>query len=148
MAVFIRFDTNRCSSNRFDMNSDQILIKKFEKLFDLYRNYLFPDQSNSAKIYVVRYSSKNIKFELIEFEFELFDKVQTGIRLISILRKIRTQHRSSNSMSNSDLSPLPSLRRIWATVLKLAQIDSLLLSHISSHNHSHSERALDVDLNK
>jgi len=30
----------------------------------------------------------------------MIDKVQTGIRLISILRKIRTQHRSSNSMSN------------------------------------------------
>jgi hypothetical protein len=35
------------------------------------------------------------------------DKVQTGIRLISILRKIQTQHRSLNSMSNYNLSPLP-----------------------------------------
>jgi len=30
----------------------------------------------------------------------MIDKVQTGIRLISILWKIRTQQRSSNSMSN------------------------------------------------
>jgi hypothetical protein len=40
------------------MNSDLISIKKIDKLFDLYHNYLFPDWSNSAKIYVVRYSSK------------------------------------------------------------------------------------------
>jgi hypothetical protein len=38
----------------------------------------------------------------------MIDKEQTGIRLISILRKIRTQHRSSNSMSNLNLSQLPS----------------------------------------
>ena len=62
MAVFLQFETNRCSSNRFDTNSDRILIKKFEKLFDLYRNYSFPDWSNSAKIYVVQYSLKNLKF--------------------------------------------------------------------------------------
>jgi len=30
----------------------------------------------------------------------MINKVQTGIRLISILRNIRTQHRSSNSKSN------------------------------------------------
>jgi len=30
----------------------------------------------------------------------MIDKVQTGIRLISILQKIWTQHWSSNSMSN------------------------------------------------
>ena len=64
MAVFIQFDTNRCSSNQFNMNSDRISIKKIEKLFDLYHNYSFPDQSNSAKIYVVRYSSKNLKFDV------------------------------------------------------------------------------------
>ena len=39
-------------------------LKKFEKQFDLYRNYSFPDRSNSAKIYVVRYSSKNFKFDV------------------------------------------------------------------------------------
>jgi len=46
------------------MNSDRIMIKKFKKLFDLYHNYTFPDRSNSAKIYVVRYSSKNLKFDV------------------------------------------------------------------------------------
>jgi hypothetical protein len=64
MAVFIQFDTNRCSSNQFDMNSDRISIKKIDKLFDLYRNYSLPDRSNSAKIYVVRYSLKNLKFNV------------------------------------------------------------------------------------
>jgi hypothetical protein len=39
------------------------------------------------------------------------DKVQTGIRLISILQKIRTQHRSSNSMSNLNLSQLPNCKQ-------------------------------------
>ncbi len=57
-AVFVVSNTNRRSSNRFDTNSDWIPNKKINKLFVLFCNYLFPDQSNSAKMYVVQYSSK------------------------------------------------------------------------------------------
>ncbi len=47
----------------------------------------------------------------------MIDKVQTGIRLISILQKIRTQHRSLKSMSNLNLSPLPSIPWYWVLYL-------------------------------
>jgi len=58
MTVFELSNTNRCTLKRFNTNSDRIPNKKIDKLFILFRNYSFPDQSNSAKIYVVRYSLK------------------------------------------------------------------------------------------
>jgi hypothetical protein len=57
MAVFVWFNTNRCSLKRFNTNSDKIPkpMKKIDIFFDLYHNYSFPDRhrSNSAQIYVV-----------------------------------------------------------------------------------------------
>ena len=87
MAVFVRFNTNQCSLNRFDTNSDQISIKKFEKLFDLYRNYSFPDRSNSAKIYVVQYSSKNLKFDVYRKYSNSITNIRTRSEIFELDRK-------------------------------------------------------------
>ncbi len=82
--TIVQFDTDQCSSNQFDTNTDQISIKKFKKLFDLYRNYSFPDRSNSAKIYVVRYSSKNLKFDVYCKYSNLIGNIQTRWLQLSI----------------------------------------------------------------
>jgi hypothetical protein len=66
------------------MNSDQISIKKFEKLFDLYRNYSFLDQSNSAKIYVVRYCSKNLKFDVYQKYLNLIGNIRTRSEIFEL----------------------------------------------------------------
>ncbi len=84
MAVFVRFDTNRCSLNQFDMNSDRISIKNFKKLFDLYRNYSFPDRSNSAKIYVVRYSSKKLKIDFYHKYLNSSGNIRTRLEIFKL----------------------------------------------------------------